>query len=477
MEKLFACAQGPVTSGSEQSVARCGKNQRNTPVGRRWRTRFAKLLLYPALAGAAFCACPAHAQEMMRETLTPTTSTNPAPSATANTGATDYNLRVGPVKFSLDAIGGIEYIDNISYSQVNRTSDEVVRLGLNILTVIPLTHLNVIRFDIGVGFVRYLEHPNATSGDTFITPGSQIALDAYIGDYVKLNVHDAFDIRQDPVDSAELSNVTNFGRFTNTAGVTTTVDLHDGLVFTGEFDYFNYVALNGDFDYLDRDAEQFAASVTYQLRPRVFVGLDGGYSLTDYTNGGLNDSSGGTVGALLDATITPYFRLVLHGGYQFASFDSGGTVDRGFYNAFDFVDGLPTTGTYTDRYSLSTFYWSATLNNRINAYLTHSLSLGREADLGLISNYVKVDYIRYNIAWRVLSNVTLAGDLFYDHDVESGGPFDERINRYGGDISLGYQFNRHLSAAAHYAYIKKDSDADLRNYYQNRVGLDVDYHF
>ena len=139
--------------------------------------------------------------------------------------------------------------------------------------------------------------------------------------------------------------------------------------------------------------------------------------------------------------------------------------------------GLQQFGTFGERYSFSRFYYSVTLNNRINAYLTHSLSFGREADLGLISNYVKVDYIRYNIAWRALGNVTLAGDVFYDHDVESGGPYDERINRYGGDISLGYQFNRHLSVAGHYAYIQKDSDAYLRDYYQNRVGLDFDYHF
>lgn len=451
--------------------------QTNASAGRRWRTRLSKLLLYPALVGTVFCATSVNAQEMMRETLT-TSTPAAAPTVSSGSGTTDYNLRVGPVKFSADVVGGIEYIDNISYSQVNRTSDEVIRLALNILTVVPLTRFNSLRFDIGVGFVRYLEHPNATSGDIFITPGSQLSLDAYVGDYLKFNLHDAFDIRQDPVDSAELSNVTNFGRFTNTAGITVTADLHDGLVLTGEYDHYNYVALNDDFDYLNRSAEQFAGSVTYQIRPRTFLGVDGSYSITDYSKGGLNDSTGGTVGALLDTTITPYFRLVLHGGFQFASFDSGGTVDSGFYSAnFGREDGLPAYGTYSDRYSLSTFYWNATLNNRINAYLTHSLSVGREADLGLVSNYVKVDYIRYNVAWRVLSNVTLAGDLFFDRDVESGGPFDERIYRYGGDITLGYQFNRHLSAAAHYAYIQKDSDAYLRDYYQNRVGLDFDYHF
>ena len=299
-----------------------------------------------------------------------------------------------------------------------------------------------------------------------------------MGDYFRFNVHDNFDIRQDPVDNAELSNVINFGRFTNTVGITGTADLHNGLLLTGEYDHFNYVALNDDFDYLDRSAEQFFGSVSFKLRPGTTIGADGGYSITSYDRNGLNDSDSYTVGAFFDTTITPYFRLVLHGGYQASSFDSGGTVDVGDYSRFNGnVIGLPTSGTYTDRSSLSTFYWSATLNQRLSAYLTHSLSAGRETDLGLISNYVKVDYVRYNVAWRATSNVTLAGDIFYDHDVESGGPFDEHINRYGGDITLGFQFNRHLSGAVHYAYIQKDSSADLRDYYQNRVGLDVDYHF
>ena len=477
MEKSFAWARELSKSCQQLSDGRNPEfYQSDLREKRHWRTTFTKLFLYPALAGTLFCS-RASAQELTRETLSTPSSTSTTSPVTGGSNAVDYNLRIGPIKISADLAAGIEFIDNISYSQVNRESDEVIRVGLNLLTTVPLTRLNTLRFDLGIGFVRYLEHPDATSDNIFITPGSQLAVDFYLGDYLRFNVHDAFDIRQDPVDVAELSNVTNFGRFTNTAGITATADLRNGLILTGEYDHNNYVSLNDDFDYLDRSAEQFAGSISYQLRPRTFVGVDGGYAITNYDGNGLNDSTGYTFGAFLDSTITPYLRVVLHGGYQGADFDTGGTVDAGTYNQQSGTIGLPTSGTYGDRYSLSTFYWSATINNRINAYLTHSLSLGRETDLGLISNYVKVDYARYNLAWRVFSNITLAGDVFYDHDVESGGPFRERINRYGGDLSLGVQLNRHLSGAVHYAYIQKDSDADLRDYYQNRVGLDVDYHF
>ena len=44
-------------------------------------------------------------------------------------------------------------------------------------------------------------------------------------------------------------------------------------------------------------------------------------------------------------------------------------------------------------------------------------------------------------------------------------------------MTLAYQFNLHLTGTLHYYGIIKDSDQHLRDYYQNRVGIDVDYRF
>ena len=116
-----------------------------------------------------------------------------------------------------------------------------------------------------------------------------------------------------------------------------------------------------------------------------------------------------------------------------------------------------------DDSTLSDAYWSLVLSNRINAYVTQSLSAGRENDFGLTSNYITVNYVRYNVAWRALSNVTLSGDLFYENDQESGGLFNEHLQRYGGDVTLSYQFNLHLLGTLHYYGIVKDSDTNGRD--------------
>lgn len=412
------------------------------------------LFLIAAVYGGAGSAV---AQELLRDSLA---GADVAESRILSVEEQNYNLRVGPVKFSATASAGIEYIDNISYSDRNRESDEVVRLELDIHATYPITKLNTLTLDLGVGFVEYLQHSDATNSNIFITPGSNLSFDVFVADIFRINFHDRFDLRQDPIDQPTLSDVTSFARFTNTAGVTVVADLN-ALVLTAGYDHFNYLTLGGDYDYLNRNADQFLGSAIYQFAPQVYAGVEGTASITRYEEDVLGDAIGGTVGGYFDISPTPYLRFILRGGYQYATFD------RSLYSR----------APYSDDTKLSSLYWNATISNRINAYLSQNVTAGRENDLGLTSNYLEVNYVRYNIAWRASSNITLGGDLFFEDDQESGGLLDEHLNRYGGDVSVGYQFNLQLSAAAHYAYIQKDSDVDFRNYYQNRVGLDVFYRF
>ena len=424
----------------------------------------------------------------MRDSMANPDSAANSGSTVASNDRTDYNLRIGPVRFLADVSAGVEYIDNINYSDRNRLSDEVVRLALNVRASYDLSKLNTISLNLGVGFVRYLEHPDATSDNVFITPGSQVAFDLYVADTYRINFHDSFAILQDPVDNAALSGVTDFGRFINTAGVTVVGD-YNTVVATVGYDHTNYVSLNSDYDYLDRNADSVLGSVSFKVAPRTFVGVEATGAYTNYDDSHLiqqNDSEGGTVGAFVDITPTPYLRIVARGGYAYTSFDTGGTFSSGRLANGELIsiigeDGINEGGVVgtrlTDKDTLSDLYWSLSVSNRINAYLTNSLSAGREHDFGLTSNYITVNYVRYNIAWRALSNLTLGADGFYENDQESGGLFDEGLQRYGGDLTATYQFNPHLSLTGHYYGIVKDSDVNGRDYYQNRVGLDADYKF
>ena len=386
----------------------------------------------------------------------------------------NYNLKVGPVRFLASAYAGAEFNDNINYSEVNRTSDVLVRFGVNLEAIWNITRLNTLDVTIGVGYLRYIDNPNATDTNVVIAPGSQVAFDLYIANTYRLNFHDRFDLRQDPIDNPTLSNVTDFARFTNTAGVTLVAD-YNKLVITAGYDHFNYLSLNDTYDFLDRSAEQFFGSIVFNVAPRMYLGVEGTVAVTDYDRNFNNDSVGGTAGLFFDMTVNPNLRFIARGGYQWANFDSpSGPVGLTFVPggaAFNF------NGASGDTSDLNSFYANLTIENRLNAYLTQTLSVGRENALGLTSNFVEINYVRWNAQWRVLNNVSVGTGAFYEHDSESGGIIDETLDRYGFDVSLGYDFNRRFSALFHYAYVNKDSDRAFRSYYQNRVGVDVNYRF
>ena len=385
---------------------------------------FVKLVLFPTLVWVA-AAGSLRAQELTRESLAGPEAVASNNTTTSSADQPNYNLRIGPVRFLADVDAGFEYIDNITYSDHDRLSDEVFRLALNVRALWDITRLNTLDLRLGVGFVRYVEHPEAAKGDVFITPGSQVAFDVYIADMFRLNFHDSFALLQDPVDTPELNNATNFGRFINTSGVTAVGDFNT-IIATLGYDHTLYKSLNSTYDYLDRNAEQFLASLSYKLAPRTFVGIEGTAAITNYDHdqeiNQNNSVGGGTIGLFLDITPTPYLRVVARAGYQYTSFDDNGTFSTGLATNGDQIFGVTPGQRLTDDSTLSDGYWSLTLSNRVNAYVTQSLSAGRENDFGLTSNYITVNYVRYNVAWRALSNVTLGGDLFYENDQESRRP-------------------------------------------------------
>lgn len=375
----------------------------------------------------------------------------------------NYNLKVGPVRFLMSAFAGFEFNDNIGLSERNRVADFAVRFGIDLRAIWQITRLNAITIDVGIGFQRYINHPDVIKGNMTIAPNSQIGFDVYIADVVRLNFHDRFEIRQDPVDGVTLSNILNFGRFLNTAGVTMVADLN-AVIITAGYDHFNWISLTRQFDYLERADEQFSGSIVYQFAPRTYFGVEGSYSISNYRESQLNDSRGYSIGPYLDWAISPYIRLVARGGFEHRTFSSNRV--NGFFG-----------GLYRDTSDLNGWYANFSLTHRINAYLSQNLSVGRTNELGYTSNYNQLYFARYGLDWRASSQLTIGFTGFYEQVSTSGGLLDEDLTRWGVGVAASYQFNLRMSGAVRYNFVKKDSDRPLNDYYQNRLTVDFNYRF
>ncbi len=372
-----------------------------------------------------------------------------------------YNLLLGPIRFRVSATVGVEYNDNITYADVMTQDDVIIRPNLTLDAIWPLTQLNTLRLDLGIGYNFYLDHSENNTNAVLIAPNSQIAFDIFVGDF-RINIHDRMSLQQDPIAEPALSNVADYGRFENTAGVSVLWDLNKALVDFG-YDHYNFVSTTNQFDYLDRNAEIVFGSIDFLLTPTIGIGPEATAVFTNYNQNVLNDNNDYSVGGFLEAQITNNLRVRVAGGYQWIDFD-GNTVD--FF-------GLMAP----DRKTLSDYYANILIGHRINAAIRQSFSAGHENQLGVNSNYITLNYVRHTLTLNVIRGTLLSTEFFFEDADESGGFINEHFQRLGGAVALGYQLTPHITLGVRYQYTTKDSDVALRDYNQNRVSVDGTYSF
>jgi hypothetical protein len=445
---------------------------------------FARRLALAVFVPLLFAAGMVRAQDAIRPSLAGEAA------AEARRQAIDkipYNLQVGPIKFRFSATMGVEYNDNVNLAEdgsfafpsvagpilitTEPQSDIILRPQVNINALWPITQLNTLRLDLGVGYAFYLDHSDYDTNSVLVSPGSQLAFDIFVGDF-RINLHDRFSLQQDPISEGQLSNVADYGRFENTAGVSVLWDLNQAVVTLG-YDHYNFIATNDDFDYLDRNANIFSGSIGFTPTATMTVGVEGSAIDTYYDENVLNDSLAYSAGLFLETQLSSNLRVRIAGGYQWIDFDNTGLVN--------------------DAQDVNDYYANLVLSHRVNSVFTHNLAIGHENSLGVNSNYVTLNYVRHTANWNMFYHTLLTTELFYEDAADSGGsgttllpgpglpifnPFvAENFHRYGGAISLGYQLTPHVTLGFRYQYTQKDSDQPLRDYRQNRVSVDGTYSF
>jgi len=371
-----------------------------------------------------------------------------------------YNLLMGPIRFRVSATLGVEYNDNINLAEVNTQEDVIIRPQVNVNAIWPVTQLNTLRLDLGLGYAFYIDHSNADTSGVLISPGSQLAFDIFIGDF-RINFHERPSLQQDPIAELALSNVVDYGRFENTVGVSVLWDLNKAVVTLG-YDHYTYISTTSMFNYLNRNAEELSGNVDFAVSSTTNVGLESYAVFNYYDQNVLNDSTDYAIGAFAETQLTNYLKVRVAGGYQWISFNNGGVV---------------STGPFHDSGKLSDYYANILISHRINPAIVQSLSAGHESQLGVNSNYITLNYIRHTVSWNIIRNTLLSTEFFYEDADESGGFIREHLHRFGGAIAVGYQLTPHITLGLRYQYTQKDSNVPLRDYTQNRVSLDGTYSF
>jgi hypothetical protein len=372
-----------------------------------------------------------------------------------------YNLIAGPVRFRVGATVGVEYNDNVNYADVGTQSDVIITPNLSVDALWPVTELNTLQLDFGLGYSFYLDHSQYDTHSVLIAPHSQVAFDIFVGDF-RINIHDRMSLQQDPIAEGALSNVADYGRFENTAGVSVLWDLNKVLATVG-YDHYNFVSTTSAFNYLDRNSNILSGSIDVLVTPTIGIGPEGNVVFTNYNQSMLSNNTAYSVGGFIEAEITNNLKVRGAAGYQYMDFDHNYVFFGGMF--------------YPDQGSLSDYYANILVTHRLNATITQTLSAGHENQLGVNSNFITLNFVRHAVSWNIIRNTLLTTEFFYEDASESGGVIAEDFNRIGGAVTLGYQLTPHVTLGLRYQHTSKDSDVALRDYNQNRVSFDGTYSF
>ncbi|MBC7839191.1 MAG: hypothetical protein H7Y39_11200 [Nitrospiraceae bacterium] len=404
----------------------------------------------------------------------------------------DYNIKIGSMLFWFDAGLSLEYSDNVTgagsggnfdssrfddrfsdprtrdfvgTSDDGREGDFIIRPQVNMHGYLKLSQYNSLILNVGLGYVKYVNHPEFDSNSSllYLAPGTEISFDVKVGDFL-INFHERPSIPQDQTDSLTLRRTFSYSRFVNTVGVSVLWDLNRILLSAG-YDHFDSIALNSDLDYLNQSSDQLHASALFKITDSFSAGIEGAASPVRYQGGVQNDGFTYNFGPFAEIQVTEFLRLRLSAGYQGGTFDSGG------------LNG--------DNSDPSGYYANVSIYNNLNAYFTHNLSFGHEGQLGTVSNFVEVNYIRYGASWDILNRTSVGGDLSFEDAEESGGFFAQDIRRYSAGVFLSYFLTKKLAVGLHYRFTKRESSGSasvaggnsLLDYHENRIGLDFRYTF
>lgn len=402
------------------------------------------------------CCVPARAQ-LTQDFLS---QTSPRPPFSTPDPA-KYNLKLGKLKARLFAGVQLEANDNINLVEHGAESDISIGPYARIGFVYPMDERGVLQFNIGAGYRWYLKHSDL---NTFmIAPDTRIEHTVTIGK-VNLTAYDNFSIQNDPTTRPDLggtnalgpNGLLNFTRLINSCGILANWQPFEDYTFNAGYDYAIDRSLSGQYQNLDKDDHTFTAGVNYAPTTRWRVGVTAAYTITDYLENVQNDGTRFSIGPTAFYQLSQFITLNAAVAFTSSSFDQ--------------------TGTIGDTSSFTGVTYSGSVNHTINKHTAHSLQVSKTASGGVGSNFTESLMVQYAINTRFASAFSLNVTLAYDHYSTSSAA-GESGNRFLGFIGTTVDLTRHWTAGIGFAAAMKDSDLPGRDYFQNRLTLDLARHF
>jgi hypothetical protein len=364
-----------------------------------------------------------------------------------------YNLQIGPVTLRADAGSTVSYNDNINLAETGRQHDWIITPDVNIHGLWQVTDLNVLTFDLGVGYEKYLLHPSDSS--PLISPDSQARFKIFVGDF-KITLHDAFTYQNNPTQVGQLSNVSQFQYFSNDAGITVDWDVGDMTVTLG-YDHINFYVFQQTYSYLDYQTDTVSPQVTFSFSKTIQAGFNASLGSTRYDQTVQNNSTQLSGGPFVSAQISENLSINAQAGWEFTDYAKGGSNG--------------------DSSNIDSFYGNVGITHRINDALQQSLTFGRAYLPGITSNYTDQIYANYTPTWHATSLFDIAPQFSWQQLQDSEATVRQNSTIFGAGLNIGFKLTEHSTVNSTYSYLMKNSNLNSTSYSQDLVSLGLKYQF
>jgi opacity protein-like surface antigen len=386
-----------------------------------------------------------------------------------------YNFAIGPMRFSLAAGVGLEFNDNLYLSDNDRESGFAIRPLAEIDGVWRLTDLNTLRFNIGVSYAKYFDHPDLDTDGVLISPNSEISLTFYVST-LKFTIRQRVSYQEDTYDTPAVDNVPTYGRWEYQGGLEMDWQINQQVGLIAGYEHYNLWA-RGEFDDQDRGIDSVYLRPGYQVSPALKVGLNTSYSYINFQSSDRADGDNVMVGPFLQYQLSQYTNFYLEAGYQDLNFDGTSNFTDETLDQFGLSDDdAQAVGQVLDNESSSSWYMKFEIQNRPSDSFQHRISGSKTAEIGFDSDYYDLYHIGYDAEWQINEKWDLGPSIFYEY-YESSGSNAEKASRYGASVGIRTHLSDSITIGLDYRFLLKNSNLPDADYYQNVGLLSVYYKF
>ncbi len=387
------------------------------------------------------------------------------------------NFAIGPVRFSMAVGVGVEFNDNITYSENDRQSDIIIRPTANIDALWRVTDFNTLRLSLGIGYAKYLDNSRYDTDGVLISPTSDLEFAFRLGE-VRITLRDRFSYQEEVYDVPQISNVAQYGRYENQIGLKAEYDLNSKARITVGYDHYNLWTKEDIFADQDRAIDTIFVKPSYGITDAMRLGLNLTYSFINFDSSDRADGNAIFAGPYIEWQLSDTTNLYLEGGYQSLTFD-GEYRPTNLLNA---VEGLneeeldEIARGVADAEDSDSYYVRLEVDNKASEVYRHRLSFSKTAEVGFFSDYYDLYHVEYNAEYTGIRKTSIGPSVFYEY-YETSGNLGEKANRIGALLGLRHYLTNNLTIGLDYRFLWKDSNIEGFDYYQNLAFVSLYYKF